>query len=131
MKTFTTCLSRAIFCGAIFIASSNIANSAIIYSQDFNTLTTTTQAGVFSGTLNQQTAIPGLTGWSATRAIIAGGAGSATAFDLAASNGSSTASAIMSNGATGNSERALGTLSSVQQLTPIFSVTDVVIMLLD
>lgn len=107
-----TSLKRLAAVGAVLalgtVASGQINYAGGTYAENFNTLPTTNQTGIFSSTIGTVAAVPGLAGWSAAKV-----AGSGTALlPLNANNGSANGGALYSYGVDGDTERALGALGS-------------------
>jgi hypothetical protein len=105
-------LSGSALCAAICAAIGAPAEAAIIlstnsYSENFDQpqLSATAVTGQWTGTT--KAAVPGLSGWEATRA-----SGTGTSMNYVLSDGSANSGAVYSLGTTNSTERALGVIAS-------------------
>jgi hypothetical protein len=108
-----------------FAAISNaqvLLSGGLSYSQNFNSLSNSPDAGSATWTDN---ATPGLTGWFASRAYVSGTTSAFGPFAYSTyriGNGSSNNGSVWSFGTTGDPDRALGSLSSGTPKTNVFGV---------
>jgi hypothetical protein len=106
MKRIALLLTAAIITESVIAQTISITPTSLLYTQDFNTLATSTS-------FPYNTTLP--TGW----AIAERGSGSAADGKYRGGNGSDNSGDTYSFGATGSAERALGSLSS-SSVKPIY-----------
>jgi hypothetical protein len=109
-RLFASCLLALGWIACPTLARGEIVlNSLGTYTQNFDSLTTTSITNVFSATVGTITAVPNLNGeWDGSK--IAGTGANATS--LLASDGQANTGSIYSFGAIGSTERALGMIAS-------------------
>jgi hypothetical protein len=99
-----------------------LLSGGLTYSQDFNSLVSTPEAG--SGTWTDGST-PGLTGWFASRAFVSGTTSAFGPFAYPAyrvGNGSANNGSIWSFGTIADADRALGSLGSGTPKTNVFGI---------
>lgn len=108
------------FIAVLPLSIATAASSAIVYTQDFNSLGVTAgQAITGTGAIGSQGAIPNLAGWQAARFA---GTASSTMNLLIDNNGTSNTGGVYSAGATSTAvDRSLGALAS-SGISPAFGL---------
>lgn len=110
-------LVAGLFAVSFTAAQASVSLTSLNYAENFDSLPTTSVSGAFSLTAGVQAAVPGTTGWDGVKVS---GTGS-TNMNFSADNGSANAGALYSYGATGVTERALGSIASGSNV-PAFGV---------
>lgn len=95
------------------MASAGVVLTSMTYSQNFdNVFPTTTVSGAFSTTAGVQAAIPGTSGWDGCKVSGSSSGTTTTTSDFGVDTGSTNTARVYSYGASGSTERALGSLAS-------------------